>query len=71
MSGFLPSTASQGVALVAGNTYWTQADWYVDPVSGSDSNTGIIGNPVQTIMGGVVAKWGTTSPTLKVLPQSE
>ena len=43
---------------------WTQADWYVDWVAGNDKNPGTALAPVKTVMGGVVAKWGTESPTL-------
>ncbi len=44
---------------------WSTTDWYLDGVSGNDSNSGIdAGHPVQTIMGGIVGKWGTTSPRL-------
>lgn len=47
---------------------WTQTDWYIDPVNGSDSNSGADQNhPVKTVMGGVVARWGTLTP---VLPQT-
>jgi len=47
-----------------GNPSWKIADWYVDPVHGSDANSGTQTFPVKTIMGGIVAKWGTQSPTL-------
>jgi hypothetical protein len=40
-------------------------DWYVDPVHGIDSSNGLsTGQPVKTIMGGIVTKWGTNSPVL-------
>jgi hypothetical protein len=42
----------------------SQTDWYVDWVSGNDANSGSITHPVKTVMGGIVAKWGTTSPVL-------
>ena len=39
MSGFIPSTTASAIALggalVSGNTYWAQTDWYVDPVAGA------------------------------------
>jgi hypothetical protein len=39
--------------------------WYVDPVNGNDSNAGTSSStPVQTIMGGIVPKWGTAAPVL-------
>ena len=47
---------------------WTQAAWDVDPQNSSglasDANSGLPGHPVLTWNGGVVDKWGTTSPTL-------
>jgi hypothetical protein len=49
---------------VVPNAYWAVADWYVNPVSGSDGNPGTSASPVKTIMGGIVAKWGTQSPQL-------
>jgi len=44
--------------------YLTQTDWYVDYINGDDYNNGSISSPVKTIMGGIVAKWGTESPQL-------
>jgi hypothetical protein len=51
------------------NPTWTQATWFVDPlnVSGtaSDQNSGIdAAHAVSTYTGGILAKWGTVSPTL-------
>jgi len=44
---------------------WTQSDWYVDWVGGNDKNDGTSpSKAVKTVNGGVVAKWGTTSPIL-------
>jgi len=43
----------------------TQTDWYLDAINGNDANPGTITEPVQTISGGIVPKWGTTSPNLK------
>lgn len=44
---------------------WTQADWYVDWTNGNDANDGKTpATAVKTVMGGVVAKWGTVSPIL-------
>lgn len=44
---------------------WLATDWYVDPVSGSDANTGAdSGHPVKTVMGGIVLRWGQINPTL-------
>lgn len=45
---------------------WLVADWYVNPATGNDSNAGTsAGTAVQTVMGGIVSKWGTASPTIK------
>ena len=45
---------------------WTQADWYVDWAAGNDKNDGKTAlTAVKTVMGGVVARWGTPNPTLK------
>lgn len=49
---------------------WTQATWFIDPQNltglASDGNSGIdAAHPVLTYNGGVVAKWGTQSPTLR------
>lgn len=46
---------------------WIQTDWYLDGYAGNDLNSGAIGSPVKTITGGIVPRWGTTSP---VLPQT-
>jgi hypothetical protein len=51
------------------NPTWTQATWFIDPsnVTGlaSDLNSGVDAlHPVLSYRGGVVAKWGTTSPRL-------
>lgn len=43
---------------------WTQALWVVDPVAGDDANPGTLAEPVKTVEGGIVAKWGTSSPLL-------
>lgn len=44
---------------------WSVSDWYVNPTTGNDSNAGTsAGTAVKTVMGGIVAKWGTTSPVL-------
>ncbi len=43
---------------------WTQTDWYLDGAAGNDNNPGTIGSPIKTIMGGLVPRWGTQSPTL-------
>lgn len=52
------------------NQFWSQATWFIDPTNStgfaSDSNTGIDAtHPVLSYNGGVVAKWGTTSPYLR------
>lgn len=49
---------------------WAQATWFVDPANttgvASDSNSGIdAAHPVLSYNGGIVKKWGTTSPTLR------
>lgn len=47
------------------NVFWTQAAWFIDPVAGSDLNDGATAaTPVKSYNGGVVARWGTTSPVL-------
>jgi len=46
------------------NASWTQSDWYVDWVQGDDANPGTMLAPVKTVMGGVLAKWGTERPEL-------
>jgi hypothetical protein len=45
----------------------TQAVWHLDGVNGLDSNSGLPGSPVRTVMGGIVPKWGSNVVTL---PQS-
>jgi hypothetical protein len=52
------------------NPFWSQATWFVDPqnVSGNanDNNSGSSAlAPVRSYNGGIVAKWGTKSPTLR------
>jgi len=55
-----------GNSGVVPNSSWLVPDWYVDPVSGNDANAGTTPlTAVKTIMGGIVARWGTTSPILK------
>lgn len=39
-----------------------QAQWYVDPINGVETNAGTITAPVKTVMGGIVPKWGTNEP---------
>lgn len=52
-------------AWVTPQSSWSQTDWYIDPVNGKDTNSGAdAAHPVQTVMGGIVSKWGTPSPTL-------
>ncbi len=52
-------------------TNWqSQATWYIDPANSSgvasDSNSGVdASHPVLSYNGGIVAKWGTNSPTLR------
>jgi hypothetical protein len=58
------SSESSGGSGVLPNPSWSQADWYVDWTNGQDSNPGTQAKPVKTVMGGVVARWGTRSPTL-------
>lgn len=44
---------------------WLVGAWFFDPVHGSDSATGTdSSHPVQTVMGGIVARWGTPYVTL-------
>jgi hypothetical protein len=60
------SSASEGGATTPyPPASWSVADWYVNPVTGLDSNAGTGMSPVKTIMGGIVAKWGTTQPVLQ------
>lgn len=52
------------------NPYITQATWFVDPTNSTglanDNNTGIDAtHPVLSYNGGIVSKWGTTSPVLR------
>lgn len=43
----------------------TQASWFIDPISGNDANDGMTAqSPVRSYNGGIVARWGTTSPHL-------
>jgi hypothetical protein len=64
------SNATNNAVWTAGlnsvsNPSWLVPDWYVAPISGSDSNDGMtVTTPVQTIMGGIVSRWGTRSPIL-------
>lgn len=40
-------------------------NWFLDGVGGNDGNSGATaGDPIQTIMGGIVPKWGTVAPYL-------
>jgi hypothetical protein len=56
---------SQSSGLVPNPNTWTQAFWFIDPVNGNDSNDGkTAATAVKSYNGGVVARWGTTSPTL-------
>jgi hypothetical protein len=50
-----------------GSPLWNQPEWYVDPIGGSDGNTGATsGSPVKTVNGGIIAKWGTSSPAISI-----
>jgi len=47
------------------NPSWLQPAWYVDPVTGNDTHDGTSpATAVKTVMGGVVKRWGTSSPIL-------
>ena len=59
--------ARAAASSATGNPFWLQAAWFVDPVNGHDSAAGDAAHPVKTIMGGIVARWGTRAP---VLPQT-
>lgn len=49
-------------ATLGPNASWAVAHWYIDPVSGSDTNTGLTsGSPLKT-WARLVAIWGTISP---------
>ena len=57
------------VSTNTNNPTFTQATWFIDPANStgvaSDDNSGLDAlHPVLSYNGGVVAKWGTTSPTL-------
>ncbi|CAH6419731.1 Hypothetical protein HVR_LOCUS808, partial [uncultured virus] len=59
------NTGDQGPPAVGPNPFWLVPDWYVAPITGSDSSDGTTpGTAVQTIMGGIVSRWGTSSPIL-------
>lgn len=64
-TGATGATGPQGNSSVGPNPFWLVPDWYVDPISGNDANTGTSPiTAVRTIMGGIVQRWGTTSPIL-------
>jgi len=55
----LPSTQ-----LPPSNGSWSQANWYIDPVSGSDGYNGVTsGTPLKTYAH-LIFLWGTSSPVL-------
>lgn len=63
--GSIGSTGPTGISSVTSNPSWLVPDWYVAPITGSDSNDGASPlTPVKTIMGGIVSRWGTRSPIL-------
>lgn len=44
---------------------WKVAAWFIDPANGRDENDGLTpATAVKTYTGGIVSRWGTTSPTL-------
>lgn len=52
------------------NPFWSQATWIIDPANSTglanDNNSGIdAAHPLLSYNGGVVTKWGTTSPILR------
>lgn len=54
-----------GLSAVGPNPFWNQSDWYVNPVTGSNISNGLTPlTAVRTIMGGIVPRWGTSSPIL-------
>lgn len=58
-------TGDTGTSAVGPNPFWLVPNWYVAPITGSNSNDGATpATAVQTIMGGIVARWGTSSPIL-------
>jgi len=64
-TGNTGNTGATGQSAVGPNAFWLVPDWYVAPITGSDSNDGTTpGTAVQTIMGGIVSRWGTSSPIL-------
>lgn len=59
-----PSSPSGGLTPPA-NGSWSVANWWIDPVGGSDLNTGkTAGSPLKTWKA-LVALWGTISPILR------
>ena len=63
----IPTTVQQALDDLGSlpNSSWLIPAWYVDPINGLDTNSGTtVGSPVKTIMGGIVARWHTTSPIL-------
>ena len=67
-SGLEGPQGTQGPSgLVGPNPFWNQPEWFVNPITGNDTNDGLTpATAVQTIMGGIVARWGTSSPILTV-----
>jgi hypothetical protein len=64
-----PTTIAAALDDLAGGggprASWLTANWYVKPVTGNDTNDGLTAaTAVKTIMGGIVAKWGTRAPIL-------
>jgi hypothetical protein len=60
---YLTLLRGSGVALPPPS--WATPAWYVDPIHGTNSNAGTSPEtPVQTVMGGIVPKWGTNAPIL-------
>ena len=67
-AGIIPLIHAQAATGAALNpSSLLQPAWYVDPVAGNDAHDGTSpATAVKTIMGGIVKRWGTSSPILTV-----
>src|SRR5579872_1245038 len=64
-STWAPSSVLGGPLSPPSNGSWTQATWFIDPVSGSDSNTGFTsGSPLKT-WAKLVQLFGTIAPVIR------
>jgi len=54
-----------GEELFVAPPSWKVSAWFIDPVNGLDQNDGLTAaTPVKSFNGGIVSRWGTTSPVL-------